>query len=222
MLLTCAHYIDDVVTFQKVWHALCGPRRHRQNRCTIVGSVGHLQRISTSALREVDALHEGVVDISDRFTTDTRSILMVLSCISKVRRVTIPNSVTHIDADGFKGFDMLKSVQIPDSVRAIGSNAFDGCASLTCLEISSTTCVKRLAFTKSEKFNNRWGHSNAGCPALTMLLVRPVRFRKRNMRTSPPRTNLKVQYPFTIYISRRLYLFKEVPEVFGCFVSSQC
>ena len=116
--------------------------------------------------------------------------------ISKVRRVTIANSVTHIDAEGFKGFDMLKSVQIPDSVQAIGSNAFDGCASLTCLEMSSTTCVKRLAFTKSEKFNDKWGqmqgHSNIGCPALTMLLVRPVRIRKQNMHTHQPEGSISI------------------------------
>ena len=85
-----------------------------------------------------------------------------------IRRVTIPNTVTHIACNAFKGFDLLKSMQVPYSVKSIGSNAFEGCTSLASLEIPSTTSVERLHIAEVSV------RGNVFCAELTMLLVLPV------------------------------------------------
>lgn len=52
--------------------------------------------------------------------------------------VTIPNSVTLIDLDAFRGCSSLASIDIPNTVTQIGGGAFGECSSLTSVFIPAT------------------------------------------------------------------------------------
>ena len=66
---------------------------------------------------------------------------------SRLASVTIPNSVTSIGDDAFAWCDSLTSVTIPDSVTSIGDYAFRGCTGLTSVTIpDSVTSIGNSAF----------------------------------------------------------------------------
>jgi hypothetical protein len=72
--------------------------------------------------------------------------------------VTIPNSVTRINSNAFKGCTGLTSVTIPNSVTEIGSDAFEGCTGLTSVTIpNSVTYIDMSAFE--------------GCTSLTSVTI---------------------------------------------------
>ena len=61
--------------------------------------------------------------------------------------VVIPNSVTRIGNNAFKGCAGLTSVTIPNSVTSIGHSAFEGCKGLTSITIpDSVTSIEMSAF----------------------------------------------------------------------------
>ena len=49
--------------------------------------------------------------------------------------IILPDTITTIDYELFKGFEKLKSITIPDSVTSIEGSAFEGCTSLTSITI---------------------------------------------------------------------------------------
>ena len=57
---------------------------------------------------------------------------------SGLTSVTIPNSVTSIGYSAFDGCNSLTSVTIPNSVTSIGSSAFYGCSGLTSVTIPNS------------------------------------------------------------------------------------
>lgn len=62
--------------------------------------------------------------------------------------VTIPNSVTNIGNNAFRGCTRLASVTMPNSVTSIGDYAFQGCTSLTSVTIpNSVTNLGNAAFS---------------------------------------------------------------------------
>ena len=77
---------------------------------------------------------------------------------TKVRAVTIPNSVTTIESEAFSGCTSLTSVTIPNSVTTIESEAFNGCTSLT-----SVTIPNSVTIIGSKAFN--------GCTSLTSVTI---------------------------------------------------
>ena len=56
---------------------------------------------------------------------------------TKLKSVSIPNTVTQIDSRTFSGCTSLKSITIPSSVKEIGALAFEGCTSLTSITFPS-------------------------------------------------------------------------------------
>ena len=65
---------------------------------------------------------------------------------SNLTNITIPNSVTSIGEDAFRGCSGLTSVTIPNSVTSIGDDAF-GCSGLTSVTIgNSVTSIGDYAF----------------------------------------------------------------------------
>lgn len=67
---------------------------------------------------------------------------------SHITSVTIPDSVTSIGDDAFRGCTGLKSITLPDSVKTIGRNAFWGCSSLESVTIpEGVTTIEYCAFS---------------------------------------------------------------------------
>ena len=61
--------------------------------------------------------------------------------------VTIPNSVTEIGEQSFKGLTTITSLTIPNSVKVIGGSAFEGCTSLESVAMgNSVTSIYGDAF----------------------------------------------------------------------------
>ncbi len=69
--------------------------------------------------------------------------------------VVIPDSVTHIGKEAFKGCLGLTSVTIPNSVTSIGDSAFSGCSGLTSVTIpGSVISIGGNAFNGCSELNN--------------------------------------------------------------------
>ena len=71
----------------------------------------------------------------------------VIKCRSWATCVTIPNNVTSIGSEAFRGCGSLTSVTIGNSVTSVGEEAFYCCGSLTSVTIgNSVTSIGYLAF----------------------------------------------------------------------------
>ena len=69
------------------------------------------------------------------------------NCQTRLKSVTIPNSVTSIGSSTFSGCTGLTSITIPDSVTSIGERAFRGCTGLTSITIpNNVTSIGNSAF----------------------------------------------------------------------------
>ena len=69
--------------------------------------------------------------------------------------VSIPNSVTSIGIDAFRGCNGLTSIIIPNSVITIGSGAFSGCFGLTSITIpNSVTTIESYIFDCCSSLNS--------------------------------------------------------------------
>jgi len=81
-----------------------------------------------------------------------------VSAFAGLSSVTLPNTITNIEAEAFQGCTSLTSVTIPNSVTSIGAGAFTGCTTLTSLVIpSSVTSIGAGAFQ--------------GCTSLTTITL---------------------------------------------------
>lgn len=70
---------------------------------------------------------------------------------SKIKTLTIPNTVTEIKDGAFAG-SQIKNIIIPKSVKKIGKNAFKGCKNLKSITFKGkTTLVKKSGIAKAVK-----------------------------------------------------------------------
>ena len=60
-----------------------------------------------------------------------------IGCSNIIKNLVIPDTVTNLGDDAFKGCKDILSISIPESVLYIGSGAFYGCASLRSVKIPS-------------------------------------------------------------------------------------
>ena len=85
---------------------------------------------------------------------ETSSNTLITGCMN----TEIPNSVTSIGEEAFRGCKYLTSIMIPNSVTSIGWGAFMDCSSLTSIEIqNSVTSIEGEAF--------------CGCSSLTSIEI---------------------------------------------------
>ena len=68
--------------------------------------------------------------------------------ISGCKTTIIPNSISNIGHDAFRGIKDLSAIAIPNSVVSIGDNAFEDCSGLTSLTIpNSVNSIGKSAFS---------------------------------------------------------------------------
>ena len=101
--------------------------------------------------------------------------------ISPTENIIIPEGVTEIDENLFKGYRSLKSISIPDTVTTIGEGAFEDCTSLTSISIPDSVeyigwrVFKGCTSLKSVKISNGMSEINNGafedCTSLTSISI---------------------------------------------------
>lgn len=89
-------------------------------------------------------------------------------------KTVIPNNVTSIESDAFKGCERLESLTIPTNVISIGYEAFSDCNGITSLRIEDGT-------QKLEADNT----GLSSCPLTTLHIGRDVTFRSGDHSFSP-------------------------------------
>lgn len=75
---------------------------------------------------------------------------------TEITSVTLPDSITEIGENAFKGCTALESINL-QNVREIGENAFNGCTALTSIEVGSLNDLHYTTF--------------AGCSSLTDVKI---------------------------------------------------
>ena len=97
-------------------------------------------------------------DIDTVVISNGSTTIPLVSECSKIKYISIPNSVTSIGEKAFYGCSGLISINIPNSVTSIGYMAFSGCTSLTSINIpNSVTSIGEAAFS--------------GCTSLTSINI---------------------------------------------------
>ncbi len=95
--------------------------------------------------------------------------------------VVIPDAVTEIGNEAFRGCSGLTSVTIPDSVTSIGKSAFSGCSSLTIITIPDSVteigdwafsgCSGLTSVTVGESVKTIERGAFSGCSSLTSVTI---------------------------------------------------
>jgi len=138
--LDLAHSLNDECVCTR-----CGIKKHSYNSAHICLRCGtSALALSGSTLTKVQTDYLGALTIPDTVTTIGNDAFRGCSSITEI---TIPDSVTSIGWRAFSGCTGLTSITIPNSVTRIREEAFSGCSSLTSVTIpDSVTSIDDSAF----------------------------------------------------------------------------
>lgn len=108
----------------------------------------------TCSVTSGDEIYAGDINIPNKVTYNNR-ILTVTAIdefafdgCTRLRSVTIPNSVTSIGNGAFYACSRLTNITIPNSVTSIGDKVFKWCSNLTSVTIpNSVTSIGDEAFS---------------------------------------------------------------------------
>jgi hypothetical protein len=100
---------------------------------------------------------------------------------TRIKKITLPESLTSIGSWAFQGCSSLTSVTLPESLTSIGSSAFQGCSSLTSVTLpESLTSIGSSAFrgcssltsvTLPESLTSIVSWAFQGCSSLTSVTL---------------------------------------------------
>lgn len=133
---------------------------------------------------EVCACAEGVSEVNIPEKHQGLAVTAIADGAFKDRlsleKVTLPDTVEHIDSNAFEGCAALRTVNIPESVRSLGVRAFYGCASLEEVVLgdvfylgdeafSQCTALKTVTF--GENLNAVGNYAFSNCQKLYEILL---------------------------------------------------
>lgn len=132
----------------------------------------------------------------------------VLSIPETVKINGVKCQVVSIAKNACKGNKKLKKVTIPSSVTTIGASAFQGCASLTTVKIGGKVssignkafykCAKLSKATIPAKVNKIGSGAFAGCKHLKSITIKTTKLTKKNVSSkafSGIHSNAKIKVP---------------------------
>ena len=110
-----------------------------------VKSIGHYAFLDCKLSSIIVEDGNSVYDSRDNCNAiiETINNCLIVGCMN----TCIPNSLTSIKDEAFRGCDGLTIIMIPDSITSIGNHAFNGCSDLTSIVIAnSVTSIGHAAF----------------------------------------------------------------------------
>lgn len=92
-------------------------------------------------------LNEDMLEYKYCYTSNNVISEYMFYNFTNLQNLVLPNNITDIRYNAFKGSSSLTSLIIPDGVTSIGRGAFSGCSSLTSLNIpAGVTSIGQYAF----------------------------------------------------------------------------
>ena len=80
-----------------------------------------------------------------KLSEDGKTLIKVYD--ENITHITIPNGITTIGQNAFRGCSALQSIDIPNSVTKIQEGAFEGCSALKSINIpNKVTTIEKYAF----------------------------------------------------------------------------
>ena len=125
---------------------------------TDILTIRKMSNLRILDMRDANIVNGGMSYYKDYITSKDKIGEYFFVERENLKKIILPNSVTSIGSEAFKGCSGLTSVTIGNSVTSIGSSAFSGCIGLTSVTIgNSVTSIGNYAFS--------------GCSGLTSVTI---------------------------------------------------